>query len=257
VNGADESSEWQTMSPRSSGRVRGLRGMFVSLLVLAVVAESASAQGEVSFPTQDGGLVFATDTGAGDDAVILAHGGRFTKESWAAQIPALVDAGFRTLAIDFRGRGKSRGGPGLESNQDSVHLDVLAAVAYVQKTSARRISIVGASFGGWASARAVTRLPSGTIDGLVLLASSPIVHPEDLHGRKLFVTARDDVDGRGHPRLVSIRDQFERAPEPKELLILPGEAHAQFIFETEQGPRLMAEIVAFLLASRQREASDR
>lgn len=238
------------MSMRMSNT--SLRVSLVALLfALVAMAEvdRAHAQSEVSFPTQDGGTVFAIDAGDGAHAVILAHGGRFTKESWAAQIPAFVDAGFRILAIDFRGRGESRGGPGVEVNQDSVHLDVLAAVEYLRETGSRRISIIGASFGGWASARAVTLLPPGTIDALVLLASSPIAHPEDLHGRKLFITSRDDVNGSGRARLVDIRDQFERSPEPKELLILPDSAHAQFIFETAHGPMLLAAILSFLMAS--------
>ena len=219
------------------------------LLAIAVVVETAHAQTSVSFPTRDGGVVVATDSGTGTHAVVLAHGGRFTKESWAGQMPVLVEAGFRILAIDFRGRGQSRGGPGLESNQDSVHLDVLAAISYLQETGAQRISIIGASFGGWASARAATRLAPGTIDALVLMAHSPIANPEALDGRKLFVVARDDAAGAGSLRLPGIRDQFERSAPPKELLVLPGAAHAQFLFETEHSDRLMAEILSFLMAS--------
>jgi len=68
-----------------------------------------------------------------------------------------------------------------------------------------------------------------------------------MQGRKLFVVARDDANDAG-PRLPRIRRQYERAPGPKELLILEGSAHAQFIFETDQGERLMREIVRFLSA---------
>ena len=48
-----------------------------------------------------------------------------------------------------------------------------------------------------------------------------------------FITSRDDPSASGAPRLVKIRDQYERAPDPKELVILEGSAHAQFIFETD------------------------
>ena len=37
-----------------------------------------------------------------------------------------------------------------------------------------------------------------------------------------------------------------QAPEFKELLILDGDAHAQFIFATDQGDRLMRAILRFL-----------
>lgn len=203
----------------------------------------------VTFPTEDGGTVSATLRGSGDHAVILAHGGQFTKESWAPQSRVLADSGFTTLALDFRGRGASRGGPGRETDLDYTHLDVLAAVHFLEARGAERISIVGASFGGWAAARASTKLPPASIDRLILLAHSPIDEPERMHGRKLFITTRDDARGDGLPRLPSIRDQYERAPEPKELVILDGAAHAQHVFATGQGERLLAEIMRFLRAA--------
>lgn len=43
----------------------------------------------------------------------LAHGGRFKKVSWAPQARVLAAAGFRVLALDFRGYGASRG-PGVD-----------------------------------------------------------------------------------------------------------------------------------------------
>ncbi len=85
------------------------------------------------------------------------------------------------------------------------------------------------------------------IDRLVLLAHSPIDKPEQIKGRKLFILSRDDFSGDDKkPRLPQIRDQYERASGPKELLILEGSAHAQFIFATEQGERLMRAILRFL-----------
>ena len=47
-------------------------------------------------------------------------------------------------------------------------------------------------------------------------------------------------------RLPGIRDQYEKAPGPKELVILEGSAHAQFLFATDQAERLMREILRFL-----------
>jgi hypothetical protein len=80
----------------------------------------------------------------------------------------------------------------------------------------------------------------------VLLASSAIDEPERMQGRKLFITSRGDTTGSGTLRFPEIRDQYERAPGPKELVVLDGAAHAQFIFETDQGERLMREILKFL-----------
>lgn len=204
---------------------------------------------EVSFPTQDGGLIYANLYGKGDRGIVLAHGGRFTKESWEKQARVLVKAGFRVLAIDFRGRGKSRGGTQTQPSDDGVRFDVLAAIRYLRKHSAKTVSVVGASFGGGAAAEASVEAEPSEIDRLVLLAHSPIDKPEQMKGRKLFILSRADFSGDNKiPRLPKIRDQYERASGPKELVILEGSAHAQFIFETEQGERLMREILRFLSA---------
>ncbi|MGD8331694.1 MAG: alpha/beta fold hydrolase [Acidobacteriota bacterium] len=207
-------------------------------------APGGTLQQLVSFPTADGGVVYADVYGSGERGVVLAHGGRFTKESWAEQAPVLAAAGFRVVAIDFRGRGQSHGGP--DSDNGDAYYDVLAAVSWLRSQGATSVAVVGASFGGGAAAQAAVEAGPGVIDRLVLLAHSPIDEPEQMPGAKLFIVARDDVYGNGTPRLVDIRDQYERAPGPKELVVLEGSAHAQFLFDTDQAQRLMDEILRFL-----------
>lgn len=219
----------------------------LTLLAMPCVA-SSGAQEHVSFPTQDGGLVYADLYGQGERGVVLAHGGQFDKESWATQAHILADAGFRVLAFDFRGYGESRGPQGKSGGdiQEGVEYDVLAAVRYLRKHGSKTVSIVGASFGGWAAALASIAAKPGEIDRLVLLAASPVDNPEKIKGRKLFIVARDDTEGDSTVRLTYIRQQYERASPPKQLIILDGAAHAQFLFQTNQAERLMHEILRFL-----------
>ena len=191
---------------------------------------------EVSFPTSDHGRIFASLYGVGDHSVVLAHGAVFDKESWAAQSELLVAKGFRVLAIDFRGYGKSQAG----SQQNALHLDVLAAVRYLREHGAKRISVVGGSMGGGAAARAAVEAKEGDIDQLILLAHAPIRRPQDLKGDKLFIVS----DGDGLRR--SVQQQYEAAPEPKRLVVLPGHAHAQHIFKTGRAGELMKLIVGSL-----------
>src|ERR1051325_9046666 len=93
-------------------------------VLLAIIAAAlflpgnAIAQKTVSFPTEDGGVIFADVYGTGEKAVVLAHGGRFNKESWAKQAQILAAAGFQVLALDFRGYGKSTG-PGQYAPMDA------------------------------------------------------------------------------------------------------------------------------------------
>ncbi len=207
----------------------------------------AAAQQDVSFPTQDRGLVYADMYGKGDRAVVLAHGGRFNKESWAKQARALAAAGFRVLAIDFRGYGRSKGPGQADPLGAPLYLDVLAAVRYLEKDGAKTVSVVGGSMGGAAAGDASIASEPGEIDRLVLLGSAPNGPAEKLKARTLFIVARDDASGDG-PRLPAIRAQYEKAPQPKELIILEGSAHAQYLFQTDQGERVMREILRFLSA---------
>jgi esterase/lipase len=123
---------------------------------------------------------------------------------------------------------------------------VRGAVRYLRKAGAKTVSVVGASFGGDPAAEASVEAEPGEIDRLVLLANGGIDKPEQMKGRKLFITCRDDLGPGDKLRLPKIREQYERALGPKELVILEGSAHAQFIFATDQGDRLLREILRFL-----------
>src|SRR5689334_3080566 len=83
----------------------------VGISGVLLLGMSPSVPKEVSFPTSDGGTVFADVYGAGERAIVLAHGVRFNKGSWSTQASQLASAGFRVIAIDFRGYGKSHRGP--------------------------------------------------------------------------------------------------------------------------------------------------
>lgn len=213
-----------------------------------VLAGLTCAQDHPSFPTLDGWTIHADLYGAGDWCVVLAHGGRFEKSSWEKQARALLNAGFCALAIDLRGFGRSKEGPQSARSDFGSPLDVLAAVRYLHEHGAKTVSVVGASMGGDAAEEALAKAKPGEIDRVVLLAHGAYGPPEGLTVRKLFIVSRDDLGDGNKPRLIKIRAQYEKAPDPKELIILEGSAHAQFVFQTDQGERLMQEILRFLSA---------
>jgi pimeloyl-ACP methyl ester carboxylesterase len=223
-----------------------MRALFAVLAALFLSCIT-SAQTTVSFPTDDGGVVFADLYGSGDNALVLAHGGRFNKESWAPQARQLVAAGFEVLAIDFRGYGKSHGPGDKDVLSAPLQLDVLAAVRYLHTHGAKSVSIIGGSMGGGAAGDASIASKPGEISRVVMLGAAPNEPAEKLHSATLFIVARDDTSGDG-PRLPGIRAQYEKAPQPKELIILEGSAHAQYLFQTDQGERVMREILRFLSA---------
>jgi pimeloyl-ACP methyl ester carboxylesterase len=217
--------------------------LILTLLFAFASAWATQAQELVSFPSADGGIVFGDLYGSGSRGVILAPGARYDKSSWELQAQVIGDAGFRVLAIDFRGRGESQEG---EEGADALWLDVLAAATYLRETGAETVAVVGASLGGWAAGEAVLNSEPGEIDRVVFLAHAPIGHPDRLDVPKLFIVSRGDRTGTGVLRLAAIREQYDLAPDPKELVVLEGSAHAQLLFQTEEGDRLMSEILRFL-----------
>jgi dienelactone hydrolase len=204
------------------------------------------AQQAVRIPVPGAAMAVQGDLyGTGSRGVILAHGGIWTKESWHAQAVGLADAGFVVLAINFRGDTVDAEGRSLPLGSDEENAaDILAAAVYLRTRGVKTISAVGSSMGGYALASADAQSRPGEFDRIVLLAS-PAVHPAALKGRKLFIVARDDASQSG-PRLPEILDSYKKAPQPKELVIVEGSAHAQKLFDTDQGPRVMREIVRFL-----------
>ena len=141
-------------------------------LVLAV-ATIALAQQSISFPAADGGRVCADLYGQGARAVVLAHGGRFDKESWRVQANALASEGFRVLALDFRGFGCSTGPGQADFDKAPFEEDVLAAARYLKTHGAKAVSVVGGSFGGAAAGDASIKSVPGEIDRIVFLGAAP------------------------------------------------------------------------------------
>ena len=166
---------------------------------LALVLSTLGAtQQTVSFPTEDGGNVCAELYGQGTRAIVLAHGGRFNKESWREQARALASKGFRILAIDFRGFGCSTG-PGQEDFDNApFENDVLAAVRYLKAHGAKTVSVVGGSFGGGAAGDASIKSAPGEIDRIVFLGAAPNLSAEKLKSGALFIVARDDATTAAH-----------------------------------------------------------
>jgi len=210
--------------------------MWTTLLLALLAAVQAPVPRHISFETADGATIVADVYGQGVEAVVLAHGAAFNKESWKALAEDLARRGHLVVAIDFRGYGASTQG----REDKALYQDVLAAVRYARAQGARTVGVLGASMGGGASARAAVAARTGDIDRLMLLAAVAIEQPEDMKaGRFLFVASRDE------PMAPSVAKQFERAPEPKRLEWLDGSAHAQHVFKTDQAAKLTALVIEF------------
>jgi len=218
------------------------------VLLLILLALIAPAQETVIFKANDGWKIYGDLYGKGPRAVVLVHGGRRDKSHWKDQATAIAKAGFTVLAIDLRGMGLSKEGPPNSRVSESRPLDLLAAMRYLKGNGAKSISIVGASMGGDYAEDALRSANPGEIDRIVFLAHGAYGPAPALKVRKLFIVARNDLGPGDKPRLARIQAQYDAAPDPKEMIVLDGDAHAQFLFETNQSERLTSEIIRFLTA---------
>lgn len=221
------------------------RRLILLALSLPQLVSAAFAQQPLTLTASDGAVIAANLYGSGARGIVLAHGGRFTKESWAPQAKVFAASGFEVAAIDFRGFGGSHGPGDKDFDRAPFALDVIAAVQYLRSHGAKTVAVVGGSLGGAAAGDASIDLGPGEIDRLVMLGAAPNEPAEKLHSASLWIVAREDANAEG-PRLPGIVKQYEKAPQPKRLIVLDGSAHAQFLFQTDQSPRVMQEILEFL-----------
>jgi pimeloyl-ACP methyl ester carboxylesterase len=121
--------------------------------------------------TSDGGQIHVVERGQGRPFVLL-HGVTLTTASWQYQLVDLVDAGYRVLALDIRGHGRSRPGrDGYSLTRLAEDLrEVLGAL------DVRDAEIVGHSLGGMTALQLLADHPElghdGTVSGIVLVSTS-------------------------------------------------------------------------------------
>ena len=116
--------------------------------------------------TRDGTKLYAKDWGAGRP-VILLHGWPLSADSWDDQAMALADAGFRTIAYDRRGFGRSEQ-PWGGYNYDTL-ADDLADV--IEATGATNAALVGFSMAGGEVARYLSRHGGKGVTQAALISS--------------------------------------------------------------------------------------
>jgi len=222
-------------------------GGFWVALVAAVLFFStpaggaAPASGAVRFTTSDGVVLAGTVFGDGSAGVVLAHMFPTDQTSWYPFGRQLAAEGYRALAFDFRGFGRSGG----SRRVDEIDLDVRAAAAYLRSQGARRIVLVGASMGGTASIKAAT---PGGVDALIAI-SSPMrfrglnvseTELTRLTMPSLWITSeRDSVTP-------AMRAMHAAAGGRKTLHVYSGSAHGTYIFDSPHGPDLTGRILVFI-----------
>src|SRR5271154_2815873 len=134
-------------------------------------AQHANNQGETRMnmiTTKDGTAIYFKDWGTGRP-VVFSHGWPLTADAWDAQMLFLGENGYRVIAHDRRGHGRSS--QPWNGNEMDTYADDLAAL--VETLDLKNATLVGHSTGGGEVARYIGRHGSKRVSKAVLIASVP------------------------------------------------------------------------------------
>lgn len=161
--------------------------------------------------SNDGALTW----GDGDYGVVLAHGAAFDAASWEDQATAIAEQGATVVAVE-----------------DISPEAIAAAVQDLQDDGHPNVALVGGSAGADAILSLAAEQPD-LPDQLVLLSPNTVV--EGLGDEpKLFIASEDEPGADIPQRLLDV------APgDDNEMLLVPGSAHAQNVFDTDQGDMVL------------------
>ena len=101
--------------------------------------------------------------------VVLIHGWPLSGRSWEAQVPALVEAGYRVITYDRRGFGGSSQ-PWDGYDYDTFADDLEAVLSHLEL---QQVTLVGFSMGGGEVVRYLARHGSSRIEKAVLAGAVP------------------------------------------------------------------------------------
>jgi non-heme chloroperoxidase len=121
-----------------------------------------------TFTTSDGTQLYFKDWGAGQP-VVFSHGWPLSSDSWESQMIHLASHGYRTIAHDRRGHGRSS--QPWNGNDMDTYADDLAAL--IEHLDLQNVILVGFSTGGGEVARYIGRHGTKRIAKAVLVAAVP------------------------------------------------------------------------------------
>ena len=150
----------------------------------------------------DGAEIFYKDWGSGQP-IVFSHGWPLNADAWDAQLRFFAAEGFRTVAHDRRGHGRSSQ-TWTGNHMDTYADDLAAVIAHLQLKDA---IIVGHSTGGGEVTRYIARHGTGRLAGAVLVgAIPPLMLKTEANPFGLPLKAFDDL----RAALLADRSQFYR-----------------------------------------------
>ena len=138
---------------------------------LADSSKTSAATTDGSYvTTPDGVQLYYKDWGPKEGPVVVfSHGWPLNSDSWESQMLFLAERGYRVVAHDRRGHGRSS--QPWDGNDMDHYADDLAAV--IEALDLRQATLVGFSTGGGEVARYIGRHGSGRVGKAVLVSAVP------------------------------------------------------------------------------------
>jgi pimeloyl-ACP methyl ester carboxylesterase len=150
-------------------------------------APQATAQPRGAFAPLPGVRLWFTDTGGSGEPIVLMHAITGTSESWVPQIEAFSKAGYRVIAFDRRGWGRSQT-DAASGSQPGHAADDLQALA--DHLALARFHLIGVAGGGFVAVDYAAAHPERLLS-LVVGASTASVSDKEIQD----VIARIEVPG--------------------------------------------------------------
>lgn len=190
--------------------------------------------------------------------VILLHDYGFDRRDWGIFIPDLVRHGYKVLAIDLRGHGKSTDGGGRQSGKYSPsvasslmqagYLDVQAALEWVARrkdTKTKDISLVGVGLGAdivYSCAGMLRKkIKASVVISPSLSAITSGSFTQNTPRAILFCASARDAQG---STMIAVESLANFTDDPKKVVIYDSAAHGLAMFYKH--PEIKWEILAWL-----------
>jgi non-heme chloroperoxidase len=156
-----------------------------------------------SITTADGTRIYYKDWGSGQP-VVFSHGWPLTADAWDPQLKLVADAGYRAIAHDRRGGGRSS--QPWQGNDLTTYADDLASL--IEQLDLRDAVLVGHSTGGGEVVRYMGRHGTERVSKAVLLgAIAPLMLQTDDNPEGQPVAAFDAIrNGVAHDRSQFYKD---------------------------------------------------
>ena len=118
--------------------------------------------------TSDGTQIYYTDWGTGQP-VILSHGWPLSSDAWAVELKLLADSGYRAIAHDRRGHGRSSQ-PWQGNDMDTYAADL---AELVEQLDLNDLILIGHSTGGGEVVRYAAKHGAGRVSKIITAGAVP------------------------------------------------------------------------------------